>query len=93
MIDTIIQIGIVLTGIPAIWLLNNGYRFGAVIGLFGQIFWFMTAFRSKEWGIFVLCLFYTYSWACGVYNWIKERNNDDKNNKKHFNKYNCSNNV
>jgi len=70
MIDMIIQIGILATGVPAIYLLNTGRKFGSLIGLVGQIFWFAMAIRTQQWGVFALCVLYTYSWACGVKAWL-----------------------
>jgi hypothetical protein len=72
MIDIIIQTGILLTGVPALWLLNNGYKWGSVIGLVGQVFWFAMAIRNHQWGVLLLCCLYTYSWACGVKRWMKD---------------------
>lgn len=77
----IIQAGIILTGVPAIWLLNNGYKFGSVLGLIGQFFWFWMAIDTHSWGVFILCLFYTYSWGCGVMKFI-----DDMKNKRGLSK-------
>jgi len=34
--------------------------------------WFVSRIEHGQWGIFILSLFYTYSWVQGVYNyWIR----------------------
>ena len=64
------QIGIALTGLVAIWLTQHpkaAYRrFACIFGLLGQPFWFYSAYMNAQWGIFVLCIFYTLAWARGV---------------------------
>ena len=79
MIEIISQIIISLTGIIAIILAqtkNMKYRkYGAIIGLIGQPFWFVTAYNHQQWGIFTLSFFYTGAWIFGVYNlWWKKDN-------------------
>ena len=73
----ITQILIAITGVTAIWLTQQGNdawkKYACLFGLAGQPFWFISAYQAEQWGIFVLCLFYTYSWGLGVYNnWIKK---------------------
>jgi hypothetical protein len=48
-------------------LLGGGSRWGFVIGLATQPFWFYTSFRHRQWGIFVASVFYAFGWAMGVY--------------------------
>ena len=48
-------------------LLGSGTRWGFVIGLATQPFWFYTSFRHRQWGIFVASIFYASGWAMGVY--------------------------
>jgi len=71
------QIAIAFTGVVAIWLSqqsNEGWKkFACLFGIVGQPFWFYSAYQAEQWGIFVLCFFYLYSWGLGVYNnWIKK---------------------
>ncbi len=73
MIDAICQIGILATGLPAIWLLNQQKRIGSLIGLIGQIFWITTTLRNHQWGMFILTLFYTASWTIGTIGYFRER--------------------
>ena len=70
------QIAIALTGAVAIWLTQQGNqawkRYACLFGITGQPFWFYSAYQAEQWGIFVLCCFYTYSWMVGINNhWIK----------------------
>ena len=64
------QIAIAATGVTAIWLTQSKNsktrRFACLFGLAGQPFWFWSAVEAEQWGIFVLCCFYTLAWARGV---------------------------
>lgn len=70
------QLAIALTGCIAIWITQQGNdkfkRYACLFGMAGQPFWFYSAYTGEQWGIFLLCIFYTYSWGLGIYNnWIK----------------------
>ena len=70
------QIAIALTGVIAIWLSQQSReewkKYACLFGCAGQPFWFYSAYQAEQWGIFVLCIFYTYSWLLGLYNnWLK----------------------
>ena len=69
------QIAIAFTGCIAIWLSQDKRdsfrKHACLFGLCGQPFWFYSAYTAEQWGIFILCVFYTYAWAKGFYNnWI-----------------------
>jgi len=69
------QIAIAFTGIIAIWLTqqsnNDWKRYACLFGLTGQPFWFYSAYTAEQWGIFALCIFYTYAWFIGFKNnWL-----------------------
>jgi nicotinamide riboside transporter PnuC len=70
------QIGIIIFGCSAIWLVSRKEewkRWGYILGLLGQPFWFYSAWENKQYGIMILTAFYTYSWSQGIYNyWIKK---------------------
>lgn len=71
----IAQIAIAFTGVTAIWLTQSksekARRFACIFGLIGQPFWFYSAISAEQWGIVVLCCFYTVAWARGVRNnWL-----------------------
>ncbi|MBW2185044.1 MAG: hypothetical protein JRG71_01185 [Deltaproteobacteria bacterium] len=69
------QIAIALTGVTAIWLSQDKRescrRYSCIFGLVGQPFWFYSSWKAQQWGIFVLCFFYTWAWIRGVrYYWL-----------------------
>jgi hypothetical protein len=69
------QIAIAATGVTAIWLTQSSSqkhrRLACLFGLAGQPFWFWSAISAEQWGIVLLCCFYTVAWARGVWtNWI-----------------------
>ena len=66
---------IALTGVTAIWLTQQSNeawkKYACLFGLVGQPFWFYSAYVAEQWGIFILCIFYTYSWYLGLKNnWL-----------------------
>lgn len=75
--DQFSQIAILVTNVPAIWLvgrLESWKRWGYIFGLLGQPFWFYTIWHNKQIGVFILAIWYTYAWGQGVYNyWIKRQ--------------------
>lgn len=71
MIDSVIQILIVVLSCSAIWMVNQDKpwaRWGNVAGVLGQPLWLYTTFINEQWGMFILSLFYLYCWLQGVYN-------------------------
>ena len=72
------QFAIAATGVTAIWLTQSKNertrRFACLFGLAGQPFWFAAAIAAEQWGIVVLCCFYTVAWARGVWNnWLSPK--------------------
>lgn len=72
------QIAIALTGAVAIWLsqdCRDGCRkYACLFGMAGQPFWFYSAYSAEQWGIFALCILYTWAWFKGVrLHWLKPR--------------------
>lgn len=69
MIGIIAQVGIAICGVSAIWLVNarepRWARWGPVMGLLGQPFWFITTVMNGQWGIVALCFLYTWAWWRG----------------------------
>jgi len=76
MIDTVCQIMIFVLGTASIFLLaqkSKLQRWGYIVGLAGEIFWFISTVRAKQWGIFALCFIYTACFILGIYNhWIRK---------------------
>lgn len=68
--DIISQIGIAILGISSVILVAKKNKWGFVLGLAAQPFWFITSFLNHQWGIFFLSLVYTGSWIFGVYEWF-----------------------
>ena len=70
------QVGILVFGMTAVLLVNDPRphvrRWGPVLGLIAQPFWFYETFLSAQWGIFLCSFVYTSSWARGFYHaWIR----------------------
>lgn len=61
------QIGITLSGVIAIWLTQDKRatwrRWACIFGVFAQPFWFYAAWKAEQWGIFAMCMLYSYAWA------------------------------
>lgn len=68
----ITQTGILVFGPVAIFLVScrkeSLRKWGYVAGFASQPFWIWTAVEHRQWGILVLSLVYTVSWAHGIYN-------------------------
>jgi hypothetical protein len=70
------QIGIAFSGVIAVWLTQDKRqswrRWACIFGMLGQPFWFYAAWKAEQWGIFALCMLYTYAWARGVWvHWLR----------------------
>lgn len=77
--DFIAQIGVTVFGVTAIILVSRNNRWGFVIGLISQPFWLLTSLLNKQWGVFILTLFYVFSWSYGIYQkFFKEEKNQNK---------------
>jgi nicotinamide riboside transporter PnuC len=68
--DTISQIAIFVLGIGSIVLIARKNKWGFVLGLLVQPFWFITSYINKQWGIFFLNFAYTATWIYGIYQWF-----------------------
>lgn len=68
--DTIAQIGIFIFGVLGIILVARKNKWGFVFGLLSQPFWYITSIQNKQWGIVMVSVVYTFSWAYGVYEWF-----------------------
>ena len=61
------QIGIVLTGLTAIFLSSQDHReawrrWACVFAMLGQPFWLYAAYKADQWGIFVMCFVALVGW-------------------------------
>lgn len=75
-LDVISQVFILL-GMSAMFLVNDHRaswrRFGPVLGLMAEPFWFYTTYTHHQWGIFASAFVYTFAWGRGFYNaWIRK---------------------
>lgn len=74
-IDTMTQLGILALSGTGIWLVGRPEpwrRWGYILGLSAQPFWFYMSCTPEMWGVAVLTLFCSYGWAQGVwFHWVK----------------------
>lgn len=68
--DTISQFAIFTLGAGSIILVAKKNKWGFVLGLFAQPFWFITAFTNQQWGVFLVSIVYAGSWSFGIYEWF-----------------------
>lgn len=70
------QLGILLLGPSSAWCLNQrgtAHRWGYLLALLSQPFWFWMAFQHGQWVLILLGLWYTYCWTRGVWHhWIRQ---------------------
>lgn len=75
-----IQFIILAAGILTSFLLaqkNKWQKWGFVVGFCAEPFWFISAWEGKQWGILILCVWYTICFALGIYNhWKREEQNE-----------------
>lgn len=71
-LDLVAQFAIPLFGIAAIFLVARKNKWGFILGLAVQPFWFITSYQNEQWGVFVSSIAYTVSWGFGIYNWFRK---------------------
>ena len=75
MYDFISQIAIFILGTGSIILIAKKNKYGFVMGLAAQPFWFITAYLNHQNGVLLVSFIYTASWCLGIYEWFfKEKN-------------------
>ena len=71
------QVMIFLFSVGGIWLLmlnNKWSKWGPVVSILGQPFWFYSTLTDEAWGIFFSAILYTFFFAMGIYNfWIRKK--------------------
>jgi len=70
--ETISQIAIAILGTLSIILIARKNKWGLVLGLAAQPFWFITTYVNHQWGSFAVSFVYTVSWIYGIWNWFKD---------------------
>jgi len=73
MLDSIAQWGIIILGLSAIILVARKNKWGFVLGLLSQPFWFVTSYLNKQWGVFVLSIVYAGVWIYGIHEWFYKK--------------------
>ena len=81
--DLFSQICIVIFGASSIWFISRKEkwsRYGFILGLISIPPYLYTTYINDQGGMFVLTLFYCYSYCQGIWNYfIKESKNEFKN--------------
>jgi len=71
------QIALGLLGVTAIRCSQDHrpqyQKLAPIFGLLGQPFWFIAMIKSQQWGVVVLCCFYTMAWWKGFARWYLPR--------------------
>lgn len=70
MMDFFMQAGLLILGASAIYMIAKKNKWGFVVGLASQPFWFATSIINNQWGIFFLNFIYTFSFIVGIYEWF-----------------------
>lgn len=70
MLRTIAQVGIFVFGTSSILLLSYKNKWGTVLGIISQPFWFTAAILDKQWGVLLTNVIYLIVWIIGFYNWF-----------------------
>ena len=69
-LDAVSQIAIALFGLSSIFLIAKKNKWGFVLALIAQPFWFITTYIHEQWGIFALSFVYGGTWLYGFYQWF-----------------------
>ena len=75
-LDIISQSFIFIFGVSAIFMSQSPNikirKWACIAGLIGQPFWFYTTIIHQQWGMLLMCFFYTYAWSRGIKTyWIR----------------------
>lgn len=76
-----VQAIILILGGLTIFLLaqkNKFMRWGFVVGLISEPFWFYASIKSEQWGILILSIWYGFAYGLGVYNWWLKNGTEEK---------------
>jgi hypothetical protein len=72
MLDALCNIAIFALGLSAMFLIARKNKWGFVLGLASQPFWYITTYTHGQWGIFFLNFAYTFVWIYGVWEWFSK---------------------
>ncbi len=76
--DLISQVAITFLGAGAIILVAKKNKWGFVLGILSQPFWFITSYVHQQWGVFLVSIIFTISWLLGIYEWFYKTKKDSK---------------
>jgi hypothetical protein len=48
-------------------------RWGFVVGLASQPFWFITTYLHEQWGVMGITVLYCFIWAYGIWGWFSKK--------------------
>ena len=69
-LDNVCQTSIIITGAMQAWLFTRAdielSTLGCIAGLVGAPFWFYTSYKNKQYGIFIVALWYTLCFMDGL---------------------------
>ena len=68
-LEAFIQTGIVILSCISAWLISSKgswNKWGFVVGLASEPFWFYTTYTHEQWGLFAICFFFTWTHARGA---------------------------
>ena len=68
--DFVAQIVIFVLGTTSIILIARKNKWGFILALIAQPFWFYTTYVNHQWGAFIVSFIYTASWIYGAYEWF-----------------------
>lgn len=70
-IDRFAQAG-VWVSLLAAWMVRKKNKWGFVVGLCGQPFWFYTTIYHHQWLVTLLVVLHTYNWFRGTVEWFRD---------------------
>jgi hypothetical protein len=70
-LDTISQYAIPILTLSGMFLIARKVKWGFVLALLSQPFWFFTAYAHDQWGVFFNTVIYTGVLIYGAYNWFR----------------------
>ncbi len=69
-LDLMVQPIIAVFSAVALFMVAKRNKWGFVVGLFVQPFWFYTSIINKQWGVFFATVLYTLSFLYGIREWF-----------------------
>lgn len=69
-IDMLCQFPIILFGITSQLLVAHKNKWGFVVAIFAQPFWYITTSIHSQWGILALSIIYTFILIRGIHVWF-----------------------